>query len=524
MVVQNPLPVLRFGKRGWILASALVAALIVGALVCLALHWPFTRTAVTELLEEGSSSKVEFGSFRGTYFPHPGCVAERVVVHQGNRTDLPPLITIQKLTVQSNLVAMLRKHATMVQADGMQISIPRQSEHKFQSSSDMVIDTFIANDAILKFERGTGSKPLEFKIHEGELHNLGAHAATHFRLRLNNPKPPGEIEASGTFGPWLTGHAGQTRVSGQYTFSRADLGTFRGIAGILFSEGRFDGTLDHIAIQGSTDTRDFTVTSSSHKVDLKNQFSALVNGTNGDVSLQRVDGLLRRTKIFGKGDIETSEGKAGRTAIFDLCSKYGRIQDLFLLFVTSANSPISGMTNFCAHITIPPGKRHFLKKVELVGDFGVVDSNFSEPETQQNVNKLSAEAEGADDHKPAAAVLSSLRGHVEIKAGTAQFSKLSFGIPGALAQMHGTYNLLSHQIDLHGTLKLDSSPSHMAHGPKALLMKFMDPFFKKKQGSEVPVKITGTYEKPSFGLDLNGHKQTSASKRLQRLYQKPRTH
>jgi hypothetical protein len=61
----------------------------------------------------------------------------------------------------------------------------------------------------------------------------------------------------------------------------------------------------------------------------------------------------------------------------------------------------------------------------------------------------------------------------------------------------------------------------MAHGPKALLMKFMDPFFKKKQGSEVPVKITGTYEKPSFGLDLHDHTQTTASKRLQRLYQQP---
>jgi len=51
-----------------------------------------------------------------------------------------------------------------------------------------------------------------------------------------------------------------------------------------------------------------------------------------------------------------------------------------------------------------------------------------------------------------------------------------------------------------------------------VFMKFMDPFFKKKpKGSQVPVKITGTYEKPSFGLDLMGQKETATAKRLQRL-------
>jgi hypothetical protein len=50
----------------------------------------------------------------------------------------------------------------------------------------------------------------------------------------------------------------------------------------------------------------------------------------------------------------------------------------------------------------------------------------------------------------------------------------------------------------------------------------MNPFFKKgPKGSEVPVKITGTYDKPSFGLDLGGQKQTRVAKRLQRMYQTP---
>ncbi len=40
-------------------------------------------------------------------------------------------------------------------------------------------------------------------------------------------------------------------------------------------------------------------------------------------------------------------------------------------------------------------------------------------------------------------------------------------------------------------------------GTKAFLLKVMNPFFRKKpKGEIIPVKISGTYEHPSFGLDV----------------------
>jgi hypothetical protein len=40
---------------------------------------------------------------------------------------------------------------------------------------------------------------------------------------------------------------------------------------------------------------------------------------------------------------------------------------------------------------------------------------------------------------------------------------------------------------------------------KAVMLKVLEPFFKKKHvGYSMPVKITGTYEHPTFGLDLGG--------------------
>jgi hypothetical protein len=182
---------------------------------------------------------------------------------------------------------------------------------------------------------------------------------------------------------------------------------------------------------------------------------------------------------------------------------------------------MTGVVSLCAHVFLPPQIHPFLKKVELVGNFGIDTGNFTKEETQENVNKLSAESRDQDDHDPAT-VLSGLKGNVRVKEGIATFSNLAFDIPGASAQMHGTYELVSHKVDLHGTLKMDSSLSHTEHGPKALFMKFLDPFFKKKhKGSQVPVKITGTYESPSFGLDLMGQKETATAKRLRRVQQTP---
>jgi hypothetical protein len=76
-------------------------------------------------------------------------------------------------------------------------------------------------------------------------------------------------------------------------------------------------------------------------------------------------------------------------------------------------------------------------------------------------------------------------------------------VPGATAHLHDTYNIVNHRINLHGEMKVDTKISKTSSGAKALLLKIMDPLFrKKKKGEIVPVHILGTYEKPQFGLDL----------------------
>jgi hypothetical protein len=73
----------------------------------------------------------------------------------------------------------------------------------------------------------------------------------------------------------------------------------------------------------------------------------------------------------------------------------------------------------------------------------------------------------------------------------------------ALAHLHGTYGLLTEQVNLHGTLQLENKLSRGSQGIKSVLLKSVEPFLKKKSAGEiVPIKIAGTFSHPSYGLDV----------------------
>jgi hypothetical protein len=87
------------------------------------------------------------------------------------------------------------------------------------------------------------------------------------------------------------------------------------------------------------------------------------------------------------------------------------------------------------------------------------------------------------------------------------FSKLSFAVPGASVQMDGTYGLRSAALNFRGIVRLEAKLSETTTGFKSFLLKAIDPFFKKKgAGSVIPIKIGGTRDNPSFGLDIGSKK------------------
>jgi hypothetical protein len=504
-VVFQPAESTRRTRQHKTVLGLAVAALCVVVLLLWVELWPFQQKPVVQSLEEASDSKLRFREFHRTYFPFPGCVLEGLQFDHGSNTS-KPLITIDRLIIRGSYLGIFSRRLTRITAANMHIFIPPfgSGETFHTTPSKITIDEIVANGTVLEFAlRKPDQQPLRFEIHDALLRDVGWNGALSYWVKMRNPEPPGEITAWGKFGVWKISDPGQTPVSGEYKLDQADLSVYNGIAGMLSSVGKFGGVLAHIDIAGSTDTPDFEVQSGGHRVQLTTEFSAYVDAIHGDTFLKRVDAHFGRTHVVAQGSIAGSSGGPGKTALIDLNATDGRIEDILRLFVKADRPPLSGSVTLQARTEIPPGDRPFLKKVNLRGGFGVEAGSFSNRDTQESVNKLSAGAEGEKDASDPETVVTDLTGQAALVDGVARFSNLSFGVPGAASRVHGTYNLISHKIDLRGQLKVDTKISNTTSGAKALLLKIMDPFFKKRPKGEVlPVRISGTYEHPSFGLDF----------------------
>lgn len=493
-------------RRLLIVAVAIAAILLCLTVVFYVKYWPYSRSAVLEDLQEVSDSTVTAESFHPTYFP-PGCIVEGIEFRHGARRF--QIITIDKLIVEGSYLGILRKHVPRITAVGAHIFIPAfGSNVTFHTQpSSTVVDELVANGSYVEFESNDPhAKPFRFEVHDATLNHVQSEGPIRYRLKFHNPNPPGEIAVSGNFGPWTKGHPEDTPLSGDYTFDRADLGVYGGIAGTLASTGKFDGSFKHIDVSGTINVPDFEVRSGGHKVKVDSRFDAYVDAMHGDTFLRKVDAHFGRTYLRAEGSIAGSKGRKGKYAELEISTRRGRIEDVLGLFVKD-RSPMSGPLVLRTHAEIPPGEEAFLKKVGLNGGFGVDAGNFSSAETQEGVDKLSAGARGEKMDDPET-VLADLNGRVVLAQGAAHFSDLRFSVPGAKARMQGTYDILNHKIDLHGRMRVDSNISKTETGFKSLLLKVMDPIFKKKKkGEVVPIHILGTYEKPQFGLDLTEQKK-----------------
>jgi hypothetical protein len=483
----------------WFVIAAIIAFL---GVILFPKTWPFTRESILQNLGEAADSTVTAQNYHATFFP-PGCILEGLVFqHHGSR-----FITIRRLIVEGSYLGIFSRHVRRIEAIGAGVYIPAfGSKANFHSQhSNTVVDELVANGAYVEFESNPPRKnPFHFDVHEATLREIRWGGSITYHLKLRNPNPAGEISADGNFGAWAEGHPEDTPFSGQYTFEHADLGVYEGIAGLLSSQGQFDGTLRQLAVTGTSTTPDFEVKSSGHKVRLDSQFNAYVNAMNGDTFLNRVVARFGRTTVIAEGSIAHSAGHKGKLTDLRLGARDGRIEDVLGLFVTE-RSPMSGALSLQAKVSIPPDEDAFEEKVELDGQFGIDQGSFSKEKTQQDVDALSAGARGQNKEDPET-VLTNLTGQVKLHRGVAYFSHLSFGIPGAKARMHGTYNILNYKVDLHGRMQVDTKISKTSSGVKALLLKIMDPIFKKrKKGEVVPIHIQGTYQKPQFGLDLTNN-------------------
>jgi hypothetical protein len=465
-------------------------------------------------IEESFAGELELKSLDVSVFPRLRMTGEGLVIHYRGRKDLPPLISIARVSASAGLAALLTGHIQQVRLEKLEIQVPPKSERAAQEQSKseriagFVIDEVVADGTVLKtLPQDPGREPLEWDIRRLTLHGAGPSSPMSFRATLVNAKPPGEIDSSGNFGPWQKDEPGDTPVEGKYTFQNADLSVFKGISGRLSSQGTYRGVLERIEAQGTTDTPDFTVSVSGNPVRLTTQFQAVVDGADGNTWLESVKAQFGRTSVVAEGGVEGVKGVKGKTVSLQVTVTNGRLEDLLRLGVKGQNSSMTGAVSFEAKLNIPPGNVDVSQKMKLDGAFKVAAAHFSELNVQEKVNKLSHGGKGEPEEPATDTVASDFGGQFKLANGVITFQDLSFRVPGVSVSLTGTYGLAGEAMDFHGTAKLEAKLSQTTTGFKSFLLKAADPFFRKKDaGAVIPIRISGAADKPSFGLDLRAAK------------------
>ncbi|HEY6361368.1 MAG TPA: AsmA-like C-terminal region-containing protein [Vicinamibacterales bacterium] len=499
------------------------------------------RDLVIDALNQRFRSQVELESLAVDAFPNPAISGSGLRLRHNGRTDVEPLITIESYSASAGLWALTAApplRLKTVELEGLDIRIPpggfrvdpagpegvattgtagrpgsptatepprrRWLPFRRRNAGPLAIDRIVARRATLELTpRDVTKLPRIFEIHDLEMLEFGGDRGAQFTASLTNPKPAGRIETSGTFGPWESDDPHLTPIEGQYTFKNADLNTIKGIAGILASEGRYRGALERIEVEGTTDTPDFRVDLAGTPVHLMTTFNAVVDGTNGNTWLERVDAQIGETLLKTKGAVVRAQDVKGRHISLDIAIEQGRIEDLLQLAVKSATPILTGRIDLKTRFLLPAGEQSVVEKLQLDGAFTLAQARFTNVDVQEKITLLSQKGRGDEVGNDGESVVSDLQGRFVMERSALRFSNLRFAVPGAIVQLAGTYDLRSEQMDFRGELLTDASLADMTSGVKSVLARMAQPFFRRKGGgSTFPILISGPRSKPSFGLDV----------------------
>lgn len=521
----------------WIAGILLV--LVAAALTVAAIYFhraePILRARVIDTLSTRFDSRVEMQAFSVSVVRGFEVSGGGLKLYPNHLDMQQPLFSIDKFSFRVDGWRTLLDapmHIGQVHISGLGINLPPKEQRKdmpklnkpgeeaSHHKIEIVVDELLIDRATLILGTSKpGKVPLDFEIASLRMTSVGAGQPMRFHAILTNPKPVGNIDSTGSFGPYVTGSPGDTPVNGAYSFRHADLGTLKGIGGILSSTGRYQGTLNNIVVDGETDTPDFHLTISQHPVPLHTKFHAIVDGTNGDTYLQPVDAQILHSHIVAVGKVVRAQGVPGHDITLDVTVSPARIEDMLKLGIKTEPPIMTGALTMHTKFYLPPGKESVTDKLHLQGDFAIANVHFTNDKVQMKVDELSLRGQGrakeANQNAKAGVSVntaSDMRGSFALGDSKLSISDLNYTVPGAHVMMNGVYSLDGNQFDFHGNARLDATVSQMVTGWRSILLKPVDPFFSKNgAGTEVPIQVTGTKSEPHFGLDF-GHKEKQKDK------------
>ncbi len=534
----------------WLGGSALAGVGVAATVVSALLHRaePYLRARIVAALEQKFHARVELDSFHVSLLE--GLRAEgkglRIWPPQQMLNAAPADTATQKPLIQ---LAEFRFHAALryrpgvpihiavVQLHGLQVDLPPRARLRHaapDAQTNAVQNRSAPGSGLVQFQVGAvectdahltletdkpGKLPLQIAI--ARLHLTGVSAglsgAMGFQAELTNPRPVGTIHAEGQFGPWVVDDPGESPLAGAYTFEHADLSTFHGIAGMLHSTGRYQGTLRNLTVDGATDTPDFRLTAVGHAMPLHTTFHARVDATNGDTWLEPVEATLGGSHVTARGKVvrqlAANGHPGGHEIALDVTVNHGRIQDFLQLTGRAAQPLLSGTLATHAALEIPPGPVPVMERMRLKGNFSLQDAQFTSEKIQDKIAQLSLRGQGrpGDLGNPGAeAISSTMQSDFTMADAVVTLPNLRYTVPGAEIDLKGSYGIEDERLNFAGVAKMQAHVSQMVGGWKGLLLKPLDRYFSKDgAGTEVPVHIRGTRTDPDIGVDFGRLKKSS---------------
>jgi hypothetical protein len=515
-----------------ILAIVLLAFLAFVIFLSILAHHagPLLRSRVIETLSTRFQGRVDLADLKVSVYQGLMVSGKGLMIY--GQTDpnihlegVQPLVGVDEFRFRVGVMSLLRSpmHVGTVYIKGLQLNIPPKEERQQLRAMgpkggkiSIVVDQFHSEKAMLVINTNRPDKlPLDFDVQNLWMNDIGPDRPLTFTATLVNPKPVGDIDSKGEFGPFNPEEPRESRVRGEYTFSHADLGTLKGIGGILSSTGHYDGTLGRIVVDGETDTPDFRINISGRPVPLKTTFHAIVDGTNGDTYLQPVQATILSTPLTATGFVIRSVDPKGHHIQLDVTIPTGKIDDLLRLAVRTDPPVMTGIVHLQTKLDLLPGEGDISDRLYLKGKFQVTGAHFSNDNVQSKVDALSMRSQGkpslATDDTPDN-VKSRMSGDFVLRNSLLALPNLFFQMPGTQVSLEGNYSLDGNQFDFHGHARFNAKLSQMVGGWKSVFLKPADPFFSKHgAGTELPIKITGTKSEPHFGLDFGRNSKPEAT-------------
>lgn len=354
--------------------------------------------------------------------------------------------------------------------------------------------------------------PQEYAIHSLTLTNVTADSPMRYDADLHIPRPSGAVHTTGSFGPVNFSDLGESSITGDYSLSKADLGVFKGIGGILDSTGHYTGTIRTLAVQGDANVPDFRLTHFGNQLPLSTHFTAQVDGTNGDTRLDQVDATLGHSHFTVHGQIlrvknpPHSTAPNGHDINLATSSNASRVEDFLHLTSNKPTMLLTGVLAFNANFHLPPGPLPVHQRMQINGSFHLTGAHFTSQNVQSKIMELSLRGQGKPEEiktTDPATIDSAIKGDFQIADGVVTLPNLVYSVPGAAIDMKGTYLIDGGALNFDGAAKLDATVSKLIGGKFGKFLKPADDFLKRQgAGTFIPIRITGNREDPHFAIEF----------------------